>query len=718
MKGQNYRGGKSYASASGSAATNGVRRPNGRNNGHVKDALHSPVADAAPPNKMVELLARCCGKTVVATVSSGAKLRGVLQTVDMSASGNAPLSAVLAHPVVVSRSLTNEKTNADENLPERLIILAKDLIDIEVTFEKVGEALEKNAEKPEAKADAKTEAKPAAKIAAATPETIEATPATNEAKLVKVAEKAKSPLHEELKFKTDRDISAGYSFKEKEFERWVPDANTPVLTLDESSGGAWDQFKANEEKFGVESTYDEHLYTTRINKEAKDYRDRLQRAERIAREIEGLSTTDVHVMEERGIAVNDSGLDEEDKYSGVQGDVVDTRGNELMAALRNASLSGGSPTAPHPGKYSTRQKAAQYHNDPAIVSSSATKKPLEKEEQKKPTSIPPKPQLSPAHTESFRLNAQSEINALRQFSANFKIPHKMPNDLLPILAKDKGKQDEILRKQEERSPDPKKDLKPFKLNPKAAAFTPSKSLMSPPSYNKTSTNPSPRMHNLRPYSNSSTGSVRKFHQITAADFFGGADKVPTAARQKEMIKTIRTAFNMFVTATKAHTDKSTPVTFERTYFTPPTWTSTVEDNYEKVIADQTSQSKGPGPGLPYMSSPIMAVPAAGPHMAAGGFPNKYPPMQGSMHFQQQQQLQAAMFYQQMQGGVPPGQPLMYGPPGVDPQFIPSGFVIPGFVGTQSPGGNMNMNGAPYANTQGHNYGRRNFNSQKRGSNGQ
>lgn len=779
MRGQNYRGSKPHENTPGAVSGDPApqRRPNGRHNGHYKDALASPTPDTAASNKLVELLARACGKPVVATVALGAKYLGVLLAVDVSPSGNAAMSAVLVHPALVGKPLLNEKSNSDDAMPEKLVIQAKDLIDIEVSLPRAP------ADKPEDNGAEKLaqKAKPAdlpAEVPAPVPAPAPVAPAAPAAPVQPVP----AP---ELKFKTDRDISAGSKFREREFQKWVPDESTPALTLDEKSNGVWDQFKVNEEKFGVESTYDEHLYTTRINKDAKDYHERLQRAERLAREIEGLSTSDKHILEERGVVVDDSGMDEEDKYSGVLNDsATDTRGNELMAALRSASISNNPLPSESvaPGKYSTpKQRAAQYHNDPAIVSSSATQKVLEKpapaepeaeqpKQAAKPTSIPPKPQVPSGNPESFRLNAQSEINALREFSANFKIPHKMPNDLLPILAKDKVKQDEILRKQEpEKSssasltsvtatsspPEQKKELKPFKLNPKAAAFTPSsKQTQLPPnppmpSYNKSSNNPSPRMHNQRPYSNTSSGgNVRKYHQITAAEFFGGADKVPTAEKQKEKAAKMKKSFNLFATAVAMHTDKSKPVVFQKTFQTPPTWDSTVEDNYEKVIADQTSTGGkvppgAPSPGHPYMASPIMGVPGAGPHMgAAGGYPgnvggNKFPVsphMQNPMaaHFQQQQ-LQAAMYYQQLQGGVTPGQPqFMYGPPGVDPQFVQSGgFVMPGgFVGAQSPvSGNVMMsNGSPYGgmnthhNTYGnHHHGGRRYNNHsqsKRGSGGQ
>ena len=78
-------------------------------------------------------------------------------------------------------------------------------------------------------------------------------------------------------------------------------------------GGAWDQFKANEQLFGLKSDYDENIYTTPIDKSNPSYREREAAAKRIAQEIERTSTNSAHVREERGIMDEDGGPDEEEK---------------------------------------------------------------------------------------------------------------------------------------------------------------------------------------------------------------------------------------------------------------------------------------------------------------------------------------------------------------------------------------------------------------------
>lgn len=79
--------------------------------------------------------------------------------------------------------------------------------------------------------------------------------------------------------------------------------------------GEWDQFQANEQLFDVKATFDENLYTTELDRSQMD-RKKVKEAERMAKEIEGTTSTNMHISEERGHAVQGD-FDEEDKYSGV-----------------------------------------------------------------------------------------------------------------------------------------------------------------------------------------------------------------------------------------------------------------------------------------------------------------------------------------------------------------------------------------------------------------
>ena len=83
----------------------------------------------------------------------------------------------------------------------------------------------------------------------------------------------------------------------------------------DGSIGDWDQFSANEKKFNVKASFDENLYTTKLDLSSIDAYQRAE-AERIAKEIESTSSTNMHVAEERNQAIA-TDYDEEDRYSGV-----------------------------------------------------------------------------------------------------------------------------------------------------------------------------------------------------------------------------------------------------------------------------------------------------------------------------------------------------------------------------------------------------------------
>ena len=58
----------------------------------------------------------------------------------------------------------------------------------------------------------------------------------------------------------------------------------------------WDQFEVNKTLFGVKSTFDEELYTTKLDR-GPQTRELEREALKIAREIEGEQTLDLHLAE-------------------------------------------------------------------------------------------------------------------------------------------------------------------------------------------------------------------------------------------------------------------------------------------------------------------------------------------------------------------------------------------------------------------------------------
>ncbi|XP_077212961.1 polyadenylate-binding protein-interacting protein 4-like isoform X2 [Tasmannia lanceolata] len=137
---------------------------------------------------------------------------------------------------------------------------------------------------------------------------------------------------------------------ERELERWTPDNDDlqcPELEniFDGTWNRNWDQFETNEALFGVKSTFDEELYTTKLERGPRMI-DLEREASRIAREIEGEETQDLHLAEERGIQFHeDFDLDEESRFSSVfrRVDVgVCEENEEMMLDASNNEIFGGS----------------------------------------------------------------------------------------------------------------------------------------------------------------------------------------------------------------------------------------------------------------------------------------------------------------------------------------------------------------------------------------
>ncbi|TYK07254.1 polyadenylate-binding protein-interacting protein 3 isoform X1 [Cucumis melo var. makuwa] len=138
---------------------------------------------------------------------------------------------------------------------------------------------------------------------------------------------------------------------ERELKPWIPDDDDPQFPeLDNIFDGpwnrSWDQFEVNEKLFGVKSTFDEEIYTTKLER-GPQTRELEKEASRIAREIEGEDTEDLHLAEERGIDIHDKfDIDEETRFSSVfRGKAADDSGfdenEDISFNSRNMETFGG-----------------------------------------------------------------------------------------------------------------------------------------------------------------------------------------------------------------------------------------------------------------------------------------------------------------------------------------------------------------------------------------
>jgi hypothetical protein len=107
------------------------------------------------------------------------------------------------------------------------------------------------------------------------------------------------------KFKTDTEISntvggtpsstnptsGSFNRMNRSLEKWEGEGEGELLKMDEGFAG-YDQFKVNEQKFGVTTNYQDEFYTTPKVSERELTKDQLSRAEKAEREILSKAKTD------------------------------------------------------------------------------------------------------------------------------------------------------------------------------------------------------------------------------------------------------------------------------------------------------------------------------------------------------------------------------------------------------------------------------------------
>jgi PAB1-binding protein PBP1 len=268
-------------------------------------------------------------------------------------------------------------------------------------------------------------------------------------------------------FRTDADIGqkkAGGG--EKELQAWQAPPDAPPssealqlargddVTFGPGSNGStnWDQFAVNEKLFGVKATYDEDVYTTKLDRNHPEYRERAREAQKIADEILGATANNSHVAEERNQANDDSGINEEDKYGAV---VRGTNAYVPPGARKAAAVAAVTVVSNNTAK-SDIPKVAVNGPDGSTVSAQS-KSPASSS--KAPSPAPNKPADALPALREFVANEKQRLTEKRQalaksemdkrmadlvkFSQSFKLNKPIPDDLVPILAKDEEKQKQI-----------------------------------------------------------------------------------------------------------------------------------------------------------------------------------------------------------------------------------------------------------------------------------
>ncbi|TNY23610.1 hypothetical protein DMC30DRAFT_388987 [Rhodotorula diobovata] len=300
-------------------------------------------------------------------------------------------------------------------------------------------------------------------------------------------------------FRTDTDISGGALGKERQLQAWgagdaTDDSGWGAATGDDAleggleddlrrsgrgggggGGGAgaggkgWDQFAANERRFGLKTDYDDEIYTTKLDRSGSDFKAREARAAQLEKEIlKGTSpfANNAHVAEERGEQAPDS-MNEEDRYGAViRGDGAYVPPGARKAALARLSQNGGSVATstsasaggasrlPQPTSATSRIPQPPAAAGPGSAAAAAppsikapsgvdSNKGLQHELQNFVTSErvrveQKKEQMKQAQQQAqaqARKEQDSKLASLLQWSQTFKNPYPLPDDLAVVMGK-------------------------------------------------------------------------------------------------------------------------------------------------------------------------------------------------------------------------------------------------------------------------------------------
>lgn len=573
MKGNFYNRRRDHGNNNGNASgAPGTSTGNGRSGGPSTGSGSSTFYESGEVSRgfndrLDHLLVNSIGSEAIATVTSGAKYSGILVATNLESSNG--IDIVLKYPKVIDAVLTDSIEKLSEQLEDTLLINGEEVAELEL--KNIDFTLDEKWENSKRQ--------------------------ENEERQRKEKETEFQEENGKNAFKTDTDISRSgkHEVREHELLKWTPDEDDENLneTL-EDNAGEWDQFSVNEQKFGVKSTFDEHFYTTKINKEDPNFERRFKEAEKIAKEIESQGASANHYLnEERGVMVDDSGMDEEDLYSG-----VDRRGNELLAALKHNSKQGTNQDSKN-NVFPSKSQA--HHVDPAIISSSTAGADQKQQQPKndvdsartkqQPGSAnkvdanvtlnkenvspvtpnkSPKRETSDSNSKKPNANAkEAQIEDLKKFSQKFRVPYEVPDDMKDILKKSALRGDPSL------PPKPQSSSNRSSVPP-----TPSSGKIDVRKTSKVNSQEQTPVDS--PSGRMPTSSRKRFTN----SFFGSKVLLSNNNRREAFGRN----FNMFLRSKEAYDDKQKqkngeskvmePFFIEKPYFTAPTWPGTVEQSYK------------------------------------------------------------------------------------------------------------------------------------------
>lgn len=268
--------------------------------------------------------------------------------------------------------------------------------------------------------------------------------------------------------------------------------------INRSRGEKFDQFEVNEKIFGVKSTYDNDLYTTKLDKDDEFYKLNERKAEEIEKQISLQEISNRHIAEERGIVMQqeDGDDDEEAKYSSVQKSEENVEKKKTIhsawsqAPVIKESVSQNTSTSNSPVIIKKRKdstglkgrRSGSGSSSPLISSSPKSSSPLERS-MKNLNLDCPSPTFSKKQKEDFTDFLQKELDLERKKVKEDLKSYKKESEKKPSSNVDNTNEREQKNETNDNDKE-KKEEETFSstLNPDAEEFTPPPMYLTPEGY--------------------------------------------------------------------------------------------------------------------------------------------------------------------------------------------------------------------------------------------
>ncbi|RPA81826.1 hypothetical protein BJ508DRAFT_326068 [Ascobolus immersus RN42] len=229
----------------------------------------------------------------------------------------------------------------------------------------------------------------------------------------------RSDWSHERRVKTDAEIAQRAVKAVKALEKWDGGIEFDYSNLEDSSVGNWDQFSANERLFGIKSSFDEHQYTTKIDRTAVDFDIREKTAANIALEIESKGQQSVtKTALSTGLLGTHS---EEEKYSAVA-----RTSNIEPISKSTKNMDGKDEPVPSVPRDSSKDGA----NTASHLVFTHFRQFVTSEKER----------VQKRRKDIAKRDKDVRLQDLLKFSRTFQLKTPVPSDLIPILTKDKAKQ--------------------------------------------------------------------------------------------------------------------------------------------------------------------------------------------------------------------------------------------------------------------------------------